>query len=121
MRAALFTLATASILGTTTAQNYVPTPQGLKTVISKNYPGASISYKATKGLCETTPGVKSYSGYVHLPETLLADVPAAGYNASIFFWYFGMLRTPSRRTSRSDLTSQQKQETPHTKPPYQST
>lgn len=25
------------------------------------------------GICETTPDVKSYSGYVHLPERFLAD------------------------------------------------
>ncbi|KAK3395297.1 Alpha/Beta hydrolase protein, partial [Podospora didyma] len=34
-------------------------------------------------ICETTPGVKGFSGYVNLPAT-------AGYtyNSSIFFWYF---------------------------------
>lgn len=45
-------------------------------------------------VCETTPGVKSFSGYVHLPSTLLADVPAT-YNASIFFWYFQARHDPA--------------------------
>lgn len=33
-------------------------------------------------LCETTPGVSSYSGYVTLPSE------DKTYNASLFFWYF---------------------------------
>lgn len=37
-------------------------------------------------MCETTPGVKSYSGYVHLPSSVLGDV--GNYNISTFFWYF---------------------------------
>jgi len=75
-----------SLAARAVAQNFVPTPKDTKSVPSKNYPGASISYKQTD-FCETTPGVKSFSGYVNLPSTLLADVPA-NYNASLFFWYF---------------------------------
>ncbi|KAK3685324.1 Alpha/Beta hydrolase protein [Podospora appendiculata] len=52
-------------------------------VQSKNYPGVSISYKQTS-ICETTPDVKGYSGYVNLP----ASASGATYNSSIFFWYF---------------------------------
>lgn len=33
-------------------------------------------------ICDTTPGVKSYSGFVTLPSE------DGAYNASIFFWYF---------------------------------
>ncbi|KAK3331190.1 Alpha/Beta hydrolase protein [Apodospora peruviana] len=80
----LFGLAAASA---TMAQNTVPAPKDTQRVESKNYPGASISYKQTS-LCETTSGVKSYSGYVNLPSSLLADVPATTYNVSLFFWYF---------------------------------
>jgi hypothetical protein len=40
-------------------------------------------------LCETTPGVRSFSGYVHLPSSLLKGFGGAvEYNASVFFWYF---------------------------------
>ena len=28
---------------------------------------------AQPGICETTPGVKSYAGYVHLPPGFLSD------------------------------------------------
>ncbi|KAK0649965.1 Alpha/Beta hydrolase protein [Cercophora newfieldiana] len=83
--------------GFTAAQNFVATPNPKdKTVVdSQNYPGASISYKQTQ-LCETTPGVKAYSGYVTLPNHLLADVPtAAPYNASLFFWYFQSRKNPA--------------------------
>ncbi|KAK0704418.1 hypothetical protein B0H67DRAFT_648857 [Lasiosphaeris hirsuta] len=69
-----------------TAQNFVQTPKDSTAVPSTNYPEAFITYKQTS-ICETTPGVRAWSGYVNLPSTLLADVPAT-YNASIFFWYF---------------------------------
>lgn len=41
-------------------------------------------------ICETTPGVNSFSGYVHLPSSLLTDTqdPSDPYNISTFFWYF---------------------------------
>jgi hypothetical protein len=41
-------------------------------------------------ICETTPGVNSFSGYVHLPANLLAETQDASdpYNISTFFWYF---------------------------------
>ncbi|KAK3339794.1 Alpha/Beta hydrolase protein [Lasiosphaeria hispida] len=81
-----------ALVATTAAQNFVQTPKDTESVPSKNYPGASISYKQTE-ICETTPGVKAYSGYVNLPSTLLADVPAT-YNASIFFWYFQARHNP---------------------------
>ncbi|KAK4223675.1 Alpha/Beta hydrolase protein [Podospora fimiseda] len=74
------------------AQNFIPIPEGNTVVSSEKYPGASISYKQTQ-ICETTPGVKAYSGYVHLPSTLLADVPAS-FNISLFFWYFQARNNP---------------------------
>lgn len=98
MRGAVFTLAAASLLlSPISAQdNFVPTPKDLKTVLSKKFPGASITYKSTNNFCETTPGVNSYSGYVHLPSSLLEDVPIQGYNASLFFWYFQARNNPSK-------------------------
>ncbi|KAI9663280.1 MAG: hypothetical protein M1821_008328 [Bathelium mastoideum] len=65
---------------------------------SQLFPGASISYKEARRLssltyttiCETTPGVKSFSGYVHLPSSLIADsqIPGQPYDLNTFFWYF---------------------------------
>ncbi|ETS82528.1 hypothetical protein PFICI_04404 [Pestalotiopsis fici W106-1] len=51
----------------------------------------SLSFKETH-ICETTPGVKSYSGYVNLP----AD-PADGrdYEIHTFFWFFESRHDPA--------------------------
>ncbi|KAI9696691.1 MAG: hypothetical protein M1820_008065 [Bogoriella megaspora] len=66
------------------------------TIPSQRFPGASISYKRTH-ICETTPGVKSFSGYVHLPSNFLADaeVPGAPYDINTFFWYFESRNDPT--------------------------
>ncbi|KAL2210252.1 alpha/beta-hydrolase [Sarocladium strictum] len=73
-------------------QAFIPAPQGLSEVISEKFPGAKITYKEVSGVCETTDGVKSYSGHVHLPKDFLPD--AASWSeematGSLFFWYFG--------------------------------
>ncbi|BCS03841.1 S10 family peptidase [Aspergillus luchuensis] len=58
-------------------------PTGVKSIKTPN--NVTIRYKepGTEGVCETTPGVKSYSGYVDLsPES------------HTFFWYFESRRDP---------------------------
>jgi hypothetical protein len=46
-------------------------------------------------ICETTPGVRSFSGYIHLPSSLLKGFGGATeYNASMFFWYFESRKDP---------------------------
>ena len=42
------------------------------------------------GICETTPGVKSYSGYVDLPPGLLSDIAGEvqDYPINTFFQFF---------------------------------
>lgn len=86
-------LATYSLIGPVSAQ-FPPKPQGITHLHSKFHQNVTISYKevslclvflglcgtcfllirVTKpGLCETTPGVKSYAGYVHLPPNFLDD------------------------------------------------
>ena len=37
-------------------------------------------------VCETTKGVRTYSGFVHMPGRLLSDV--GGFNISTYFIYF---------------------------------
>ncbi|KAF2733964.1 alpha/beta-hydrolase [Polyplosphaeria fusca] len=69
----------------TTAASFPPKPTGLTVVNSTKFPGVSISYKETK-ICETTEGVKSYSGYVHLPPSPETNRP---YEAHMYFWFFG--------------------------------
>ena len=38
-----------------------------------------------KGICETTPGVKSYSGYVELENSI-----------NVFFWFIEARKDPSK-------------------------
>ncbi|KAI0120715.1 Alpha/Beta hydrolase protein [Xylariales sp. AK1849] len=54
-------------------------------------PNVSLSFKETH-ICETTLGVKSYSGYVNIP----AD-PAEGrsYDIHTFFWFFESRNDPA--------------------------
>ena len=59
-------------------------PQNVTTITSPS--GASIRYKnpGAAGVCETTPGVNSYSGYVDLDE-----------KTHMFFWFFESRNNPS--------------------------
>ncbi|KAK8070967.1 alpha/beta-hydrolase [Apiospora hydei] len=50
--------------------------------------GVTIDYKEP-GICETTPGVKSYSGYLTLPSTRLQP-----YEQKLFFWFFESRDSP---------------------------
>ncbi|KAF2870669.1 Alpha/Beta hydrolase protein [Massariosphaeria phaeospora] len=50
---------------------------------------------SSTSICETTPGVRSFSGYIHLPSSLLNGFGGATeYNASMFFWYFESRESP---------------------------
>lgn len=47
-------------------------------------------------ICETTPGVKSYAGYVHLPPGTLNDMGVdQSYPINTFFWFFKSRRDPA--------------------------
>ena len=69
---------------------FPPPPEGITLLKSKFHDNVTISYKQVgmawyvptllrslifvqPRICETTPGVKSYSGYVHLPPGFLED------------------------------------------------
>ncbi|KAK0126486.1 hypothetical protein ONS95_008083 [Cadophora gregata] len=58
-------------------------PTGLKTIITPQ--NVTIRYKepGKEGVCETTPGVNSYSGYIDLDE-----------NSHTFFWFFEARNNP---------------------------
>ncbi|KAJ4386079.1 hypothetical protein N0V93_008971 [Gnomoniopsis smithogilvyi] len=49
-----------------------------------------VTYKETS-ICETTPGVKSYSGYVSIPPTEQQPFPQ-----HLFFWFFEARKDPHR-------------------------
>ncbi|KAF2827958.1 alpha/beta-hydrolase [Ophiobolus disseminans] len=60
------------------------------TIISE----VTISYKQST-ICETTPGVRSFSGYINIPSSALGGFSGPSeYNASIFFWYFESRNDP---------------------------
>ncbi|GLI79427.1 hypothetical protein PoHVEF18_007762 [Penicillium ochrochloron] len=87
-------LAAVSLVGTVAAQYFPPTPEALTVVESKHEKGVKISYKQP-GICETTPGVRSYSGYVHLPPGTLNDVGVSQkYPINTFFWFFEARHDP---------------------------
>ncbi|GIZ40957.1 hypothetical protein CKM354_000427700 [Cercospora kikuchii] len=65
------------------------------TVVNTRCGNASISYKETT-ICETTPGVKGYAGYVRLPPNTLQDLDFnQSYPINTFFWYFESRKDPA--------------------------
>ncbi|KFA55265.1 hypothetical protein S40293_04966 [Stachybotrys chartarum IBT 40293] len=85
----------AGLAGLAVAQ-FPPTPQGVTVLQSKFHENVTISYKEP-GICETTPGVKSYAGYVHLPPGFLNDVngESQNYPVNTFFWFFESRKDPA--------------------------
>ncbi|KAK1671470.1 Alpha/Beta hydrolase protein [Colletotrichum godetiae] len=59
--------------------------QGVTTITSPG--GSTIRYKqpGKDGICETTPGVNSYSGYIDIAP-----------NVHVFFWFFESRRDPAK-------------------------
>ncbi|KAF2113999.1 Alpha/Beta hydrolase protein [Lophiotrema nucula] len=84
-------LAVSLLAYVVSAASFPPKPVGLTTITSEKFPGVSISFKQTK-ICETTPDVKSYSGYVNLPPSPETNRP---YEAHMYFWFFSARQNPS--------------------------
>ncbi|KAF1958446.1 alpha/beta-hydrolase [Byssothecium circinans] len=78
------------MLGAASAASFPPVPTGLTIVNSTKFPGVSISYKETT-ICETTPDVQGYSGYVHLPPNAAEH---RAYTAHMYFWFFRARKDP---------------------------
>ncbi|KAI6973580.1 Carboxypeptidase S1 [Hortaea werneckii] len=73
---------------------FPPEPEGIKVLRSKFDNNVTISYKETD-ICETTPGVHSYAGYVSLPPGSLTDLGEANdYPINTFFWFFEARKDP---------------------------
>ncbi|KAI0843260.1 serine carboxypeptidase [Hypoxylon sp. FL0890] len=86
-------LGISALLSFTRGQ-FPPTPKNVTVLESKFGDGVTISYKEP-GICETTPGVKSYAGYVHLPPDSLADLGEdQEYPINTFFWFFEARNDP---------------------------
>ncbi|KAL9112436.1 MAG: hypothetical protein Q9227_003278 [Pyrenula ochraceoflavens] len=71
---------------------YPPKARDTTTVDSRQYEGASIEYKQST-ICETTPGVKAFSGYVRLPGRLSSSVDKSDF-VNHYFWYFQARHDP---------------------------
>ncbi|WFD23862.1 carboxypeptidase D [Malassezia equina] len=83
MLQALLCILTVSVLAGTSWSHFVDFPKDLTSV--KSYANTTVRYKAVPhGICETTRGVKSYSGYV--------DV---GNDEHMFFWFFESRKNPT--------------------------
>lgn len=65
--------------------------KGSSTAKSTLNPSVSISFTETQ-ICETTPGVKSYSGYIYLPASL---EEGRDYDIHTFFWFFEARKNPA--------------------------
>ncbi|RAR01961.1 carboxypeptidase s1 [Stemphylium lycopersici] len=87
--------AAGMLTGVVNAQ-FPPTPEGVTVVESQLEEGVRISYKETE-LCETTEGVRSFSGYVHLPVGALADlgIQDQTYEINTHFWFFESRKDPA--------------------------
>lgn len=70
-------------------------PEGITLIRSRFNDQVTISYKQND-ICETTPGVRSFSGYVHLPAGALQDLgQKSDYPINTFFWFFESRKDPS--------------------------
>lgn len=88
-------LAAVALAGLSAAQ-FPPPRSGVTWVRSQHHPGISISYKDPQ-ICETTPGVKSYSGYVHLPPNSINETgETQNYPINTFFWFVEARTNPHR-------------------------
>ncbi|KAJ8129242.1 hypothetical protein O1611_g4392 [Lasiodiplodia mahajangana] len=86
---------TAGFLAPAVVAQFPPTPEGVTILDSKFGNGVQISYKEP-GICETTEGVKSYAGYVHLPPGTLEDLgEPQDYPINTFFWFFEARNDPA--------------------------
>ncbi|KAB5513212.1 carboxypeptidase S1 [Coniochaeta sp. 2T2.1] len=91
---------TGALLGLAiTAQHalahFPPPLEGVTVLKSKFNQDITISYKEP-GICETTEGVKSYSGYIHLPPGTLEDLgEPQNYSINTFFWFFESRKDPA--------------------------
>lgn len=86
---------TLSFLRAINGQYFPSPPQGIQTLRSKFGNGVEISYKEP-GICETTPGVKSFSGYIKLPMGILReDGVDDNYTINTFFWFFESRKDPA--------------------------
>lgn len=75
---------------------FPPPREGINWVRSQHHEGVSLSYKNPE-ICETTPGVKTYSGYLHLPPNSINEPgETQDYPINTFFWFVESRTNPHR-------------------------
>ncbi|KAK8860054.1 Alpha/Beta hydrolase protein [Apiospora arundinis] len=88
----VFTTLIAAALTAASFCNATPVGRpGHLSVRSPSDPKITIDFKETH-ICETTPGVKSYSGYVNLPASA---AEGRAYDIHTFFWFFESRKDPA--------------------------
>ncbi|CAH0020958.1 unnamed protein product [Clonostachys rhizophaga] len=94
MRFHLSLLSLAAVFAQPALSQFPPKPEGVTVLKSKFNENITISYKEP-GLCEETPDVKSYAGFVHLPPGTLEGVGQEQfYEINTFFWFFEAKEDP---------------------------
>lgn len=89
-------LATLWLVAGLASGQFPPAREGITRVPSQHHEGITISYK-NPHICETTPGVKSYSGYVHLsPNSIDEPGESQDYPINTFFWFIESRTNPHR-------------------------
>lgn len=82
------------LLCQTVLAGFPASPEGVSVLQSRFGDNVTISYKETY-ICETTPGVRSFAGYVHLPPGSLSDLgEEQDYPINTFFWFFEARKNP---------------------------
>ncbi|KAJ9633743.1 hypothetical protein H2204_006741 [Knufia peltigerae] len=89
MKSCFSAFITALLLNSAPATS-IPTKGKPVTVNSPLDPNVSLSYKETN-ICETTAGVRSWTGYVNLP---LDPAEGRDYPTHTFFWFFESRKDP---------------------------
>lgn len=74
---------------------FPPVPTNVTTIHSQLEKGVYLSLKENT-ICDNTSGVKSYAGYVYLPERASADpILSQNHNSHTFWWFFESRKDPA--------------------------
>ncbi|GBF61418.1 carboxypeptidase S1 homolog A [Trichophyton mentagrophytes] len=93
MRFAASIAVALSVIGAASAQGFPPPVEGVTVVKSKFDENVKITYKEND-ICETTEGVRSFTGHVHLPPDDNDFGVYRNYSINTFFWFFEAREDP---------------------------
>ncbi|DAA79308.1 TPA_exp: Serine carboxypeptidase A [Trichophyton benhamiae CBS 112371] len=93
MRLAASIAVALPVIGAASAQGFPPPVMGVTVVKSKYDENVKITYKEND-ICETTEGVRSFTGHVHLPPDNDYFGVYQNYSINTFFWFFEAREDP---------------------------